>query len=103
MKYCPNCGTQLHDDVTGCPGCGGRWDGTGAFAPPPEAPAPPAHANPQGAPQRTLQTMSPAELRREIRWGVFQGQLIVMAVVLGVYLVIFLLIAGCANATVHVG
>ncbi len=40
MKDCPNCGTQVHDDVIACPECGGRWDQTGAFAPPPPPAAP---------------------------------------------------------------
>jgi uncharacterized membrane protein YvbJ len=34
MKNCPNCGTTVHDDVAGCPECGGRWAADGSFVPP---------------------------------------------------------------------
>jgi hypothetical protein len=34
MKDCPSCSTPVHDDVTACPECGGRWAANGSFVPP---------------------------------------------------------------------
>ncbi|MFZ0311123.1 MAG: zinc-ribbon domain-containing protein [Candidatus Korobacteraceae bacterium] len=53
MAFCPNCGTQIADNVAFCPSCGkGTSQASGAAAAPPPAPAPAPEAgySPQAAP-----------------------------------------------------
>ena len=52
----------------------------------------------------TVADLTPRQLRKEIRWGVFQGILLVAVIIFLVYLAIVLLIAGAVgSATVISG
>jgi hypothetical protein len=53
---------------------------------------------PAGAAPVTVADLTPRELRKEIRWGVFQGILLVAVIIFLVYLAIFLLIAGAVGS-----
>ena len=82
-KFCPSCGAPAAPGATACAACGQEWDESGGAVAPPIA-----------SPATTLVTvadLSPKALRREIRWGVFQGLLLIAAIVLAVYLVVILL------------
>jgi hypothetical protein len=46
----------------------------------------------------TVVDLTPRQLRKEIRWGVFQGILLVAVIIFLVYLAIFLLIAGAVGS-----
>ncbi len=46
MAFCPNCGTQIADDVAFCPTCGKATGHAGAAAAAPQPPPQPAHATP---------------------------------------------------------
>jgi hypothetical protein len=93
VKYCPNCGVDVEPDAASCGSCGAELSAvrdvvTSADAQP--GLVPPAWP--------TVADLTPRELRREIRWGVFQGILLVAVIVFLVYLAVFLLIAGAVGS-----
>jgi ribosomal protein L40E len=65
-KTCPGCGAAVSCDARECFQCHTRFAVTGE--------------------------LTPKQLRREIRWGVFQGLLLAVAIALSVYVFIFLLV-----------
>jgi uncharacterized membrane protein YvbJ len=83
VKYCPNCGAGVEAGAYSCESCGAGLAAVRAVVDQPAAPPPAV----------TVADLSPRQLRKEIRWGVFQGVLLVGAIVFLVYLVIFLIIA----------
>jgi len=46
----------------------------------------------------TVAELTPKALRREIRWGVFQGLLLIVGIGLAIYLIVFLLILGLLSS-----
>ena len=92
MKFCPNCGAGVEPGTESCKSCGTDLVAAQTAIVSPaglSASAPPAGA--------TVVDLTPRELRREIRWGVFQGILLVAAIVFVVYLVVFLVILGAVG------
>jgi hypothetical protein len=65
-KTCPGCGAAVSRDARECFQCHTRFAVTGEF--------------------------TPKQLRREIRWGVFQGLLLAAGIALSVYVLIFLFV-----------
>jgi uncharacterized membrane protein YvbJ len=92
MKECPNCSAKVHDDVVGCPECGGRWEADGSFTGQQTTVVEPLR-------DPLVTEMRASELRREVRWGTFQGYLLSAAVLMAIYLVFMLAIVGCAGAS----
>jgi len=91
FKFCPVCGAPAPPGATACEACGQEWDeSSGAVAPP---------IAPSATTAVTVADLSPKALRREIRWGVFQGLLLVAAIVLAVYLVVILLALSLFSAS----
>ena len=91
MKYCPNCGAGVEPGVASCESCGTELSAvqTAAVA---SSDSRSDVSIPDAA--RTVADLTPRQLRREIRWGVFQGILLVAVIGLVVYLVIVLLVLG---------
>jgi uncharacterized membrane protein YvbJ len=93
MKFCPNCGAGVEPDAGSCESCGAELTMFSALlSSGPEPPAPPAARLP-GRDASRVADLAPGELRREIRWGVFQGILLAGVIVLLVYVAVFLVIA----------
>jgi len=97
MRFCPNCGAGVEAGADSCESCGG---GLAAVRCVVDRPA----AAPMAAlPSSTVAGMSPRQLRREVRWGVFQGILLAAVVALVVYIVVVLLIASLVTTVVSGG
>ena len=88
MKYCPNCGAGVEPGAASCESCGAELAAVGDAVTPAGVTA--AFAAPAGP---TVADLTPRQLRKEIRWGVFQGILLVAVIIFLVYAAIFLLIA----------
>ena len=102
VKFCPSCGTGVEAGAGSCESCGADlvavWASTG------QSPLPTATASSYaGGEPATVADLTPRQLRREIRWGVFQGILLVGAISLVVYLVVVLLVAGVITTTISGG
>ena len=89
MRFCPNCGAGVEPGAASCDSCGADLAAVSANLA--EAPGPPLA--PAAAVPATVADLTPRQLRKEIRWGVFQGILLVAVIVFLVYAVIFLFIA----------
>jgi uncharacterized membrane protein YvbJ len=97
VKYCPNCGAGVEPGAASCASCGSDLAAVQTVVAP--SVTPPVSAGP-GAEAPTVADLTPRQLRKEIRWGVFQGILLVGVIIFLVYLVIFLvLIAVSGSAT----
>jgi hypothetical protein len=96
-KYCPNCGEPVDGQSLECDSCGQRWDERGRFTL--GEPTWSVDSQVSGGPVSTQRVvdLSPRELRREIRWGVFQGLLLYVAIGLVVYLIVVLIVLGAAR------
>ena len=94
MRFCPNCGAGVEAGAESCESCG---TGLAAVRSVVGRPAVPRTA---ALPSSTVAGMSPRQLRREVRWGVFQGILLAAAVALVVYIAVVLLIAGLVTTVV---
>ena len=92
MKFCPNCGAGVEAGAVSCGSCGADLAAVSAHlletSAPPVVPAAPA----------TVADLTPRQLRKEIRWGVFQGIVLAAVIALVVYLVIVLLIVGAVSS-----
>ena len=93
MKFCPNCGAGVEAGAVSCGSCGADLAAVSAHLT--ETSAPPVV--PAAGPA-TVADLTPRQLRKEIRWGVFQGILLAAVVALVVYLVIVLLIVGAVSS-----
>jgi uncharacterized membrane protein YvbJ len=95
MKFCPNCGGAVEAGEESCETCGvelaGVSDALGRAGAP--AGAGPAPAVPTPGMVRAGD-LTPQQLRKEIRWGVFQGILLAALIVLVIYIVIMLVVFG---------
>ena len=93
MKYCPTCGAGVEPGVATCESCGTELSAVrDVVTPAVEASAFVAPAGP------TVADLTPRQLRKEIRWGVFQGILLVAVIVFLVYLVIFLVLIAVSGS-----
>ena len=99
MKFCPNCGTPVEPGAESCESCG--TDLAAAQSVLASSTARPVAVEPGAA--TDVSELSPRQLRKEIRWGAFQGIVLAGAIVLVVYLVVVLLIAGVITTTVSGG
>lgn len=90
MKYCPNCGAGVEPGAGSCASCGTDLAAVQVAVAP--SVTQPVFVQP-GAEALKVADLTPGQLRKEIRWGVFQGFLLVGAIVFLVYLAIFLVIA----------
>jgi uncharacterized membrane protein YvbJ len=97
VKFCPNCGAGVEPGAASCESCGAE------LGPVQSALARSAPAAPAPAIGPAVADLTPRRLRKEIRWGVFQGILLAGAIVLVVYLVVILLVAGVINTVVSGG
>jgi uncharacterized membrane protein YvbJ len=96
MKFCPDCGDAVEPGDEVCETCGAGLTGQNAVADRSAAqvaglvaaaPAPGPGAARAG-------DLTPQELRKEIRWGVFQGILLAGLIVLVVYIIVMLVVFG---------
>ena len=94
MKFCPNCGAGVEPGAGSCESCGADLAAVSTALT--ESSAPPVV--PSGAAPVTVAALTPSQLRKEIRWGVFQGILLVAVIVFLVYLVIFLVIIAVSGS-----
>ena len=95
MKYCPHCGAGVEPDAASCESCGASLAACRRRWPRPWG-SPDARR--RTASTGTVTDLTPQQLRREIRWGVFQGILLVAVIVFFVYLVIFLVIVSASGS-----
>ncbi len=79
MKRCPNCETEVHDLVSACPECGGRWDDAGRFSPPKVQ-----RVESKASEPRTVGEMTPDALRGLMLTYGFYGALMAGAIIVGV-------------------
>ena len=89
MRFCPNCGAGVEPGAGSCESCGADLAAVSSHLL--EDPGPPDA--PMAAAPATVADLTPRQLRKEIRWGVFQGILLVAVIVFLGYAVIFLFIA----------
>ena len=99
VKFCPSCGAGVEPGAESCKSCGAELAAVQAAIVSPASQ--PVVASPGGA--RTVAELTALQLRREIRWGVFQGILLVAAIVFLVYLAIFLVIAAAVGSGTVLG
>ena len=99
MRFCPNCGAGVEPGAESCESCAADLAAVQTAIVSPASP--PVVVSPGAA--QTVAELTAAQLRREIRWGVFQGILLVAAIVFVVYLVIFLVIAAAVGSETVVG
>lgn len=99
MKFCPDCGAGVEPGAVACESCGADLAAVGAH--PTGTSAPPVV--PAAAPPATVADLTPRQLRKEIRWGVFQGILLVGVIIFLVYAAIFLFIALAVGGGTVVG
>ena len=93
MKYCPNCGAAVEPGAASCESCGAELSAVrDVVTPVVELSASVAPA------ELTVADLTPRQLRKEIRWGVFQGILLVAVIVFFVYLGIFLVIIAVSGS-----
>ena len=97
MRFCPNCGAGVGAGAESCESCGAELAAVRSVVDQPAA-APMA-----ALPSSTVAGMSPRHLRKEVRWGVFQGILLAAAVALVVYIAVVLLIASLVTTIVSGG
>jgi hypothetical protein len=82
VKFCPGCGEPVAAGALACDTCGQEWGETGGVVVPRVSPPP----------LLTVADLTPRDLRREIRWGVFQGFLLIAGIALVIYVAIFLVV-----------
>jgi hypothetical protein len=102
VDFCPNCGTGVEPRAGFCWSCGADLEGDWVAEPVVAEESSPATASLPGA-AATVADLSPRQLRREIRWGVFQGILLAAVIALVFYLVLVVLIFGAALSSGSVG
>lgn len=95
MKYCPNCGAGVEPGAESCETC--ATDLTVVQTAVVSSAAESIAVEP-GAAALTVAELTPRQLRTEIRWGVFQGILLVGVIVFLVYLAIFLVIVALSGS-----
>jgi len=95
MKFCPNCGDAVEPGDEACETCGAELAGASASVDRPDAPsgAGPAPAGPVPGAVRAAD-LTPEQLRKEIRWGVFQGILLAGLIVLVIYIIVMVVVFG---------
>jgi uncharacterized membrane protein YvbJ len=98
VNYCPNCGATVESGAASCESCGAELSAVRDVVT--RAVEQSAFVAPAGP---TVADLTPRQLRKEIRWGVFQGILLIALIVFLVYLAIFLLIAGAVSGSVSGG
>ena len=98
MKFCPTCGAGVESGAESCESCG--TDLIAVQTAVASSAARPVAAAPGAA---TVADLTPRQLRKEIRWGVFQGILLVAVIVFLVYVAIFLFIALAVGSAAVIG
>jgi len=105
-KICPDCGEEAPTGATDCDACGLDFAQAGAVPAPaasvraaaagsaPDFLVPPAKV----VDDRSIAELTPAELRREIRWGTFQGYLLATMVIIAVSILAWLLAYSVATS-----
>jgi uncharacterized membrane protein YvbJ len=96
VKYCPNCGTGVEPGAGSCESCG--TDLAAVRTAVASSSTEPVAVGPEDVAPVTVADLTPRQLRKEIRWGVFQGILLVAVIVFLVYLVIFLVLIAVSGA-----
>jgi uncharacterized membrane protein YvbJ len=96
MKFCPNCGAGVEAGAESCESCGVELAVVRSVVDQPGAPW-------QEPLPSTVAGMSPRQLRKEIRWGVFQGILLAAVIALVVYVVIVVLVAALVTTVASGG
>jgi uncharacterized membrane protein YvbJ len=95
VKYCPNGGTGVEPGTASCASCGTDLTAVQtAVAPSVTQPL----GVESGAAALTVAELTPRQLRKEIRWGVFQGIALVAGIIFLVYLAIFLVIIAVSGS-----
>ena len=94
MKFCPTCGAGIEPGAESCESCGADLAALSAHLT--EVPGP--RVVPAATTPGTVASLTPRQLRKEIRWGVFQGILLAAVIALVVYLVIILLVVGVVSS-----
>ena len=94
MKFCPTCGAGIEPGAESCESCGADLAALSAHLT--EVPGP--RVVPAATVPVTVADLTPRQLRKEIRWGVFQGILLAAVIALVVYLVIILLVVGVVSS-----
>jgi uncharacterized membrane protein YvbJ len=97
VKYCPNCGTGVEPGTGSCESCG--TDLAAVRTAVASSSTEPVAMGP-GAAVLSVADLTPRQLRKEIRWGVFQGILLVAVIIFLVYLAIFLVFAIAVETSV---
>jgi uncharacterized membrane protein YvbJ len=94
VKFCPNCGAGVEPGAGSCESCGADLAAVSAHVT--QTAAPPVV--PVAAAPATVADLTPRQLRKEIRWGVFQGILLAAVIGLVVYLLVILLVVGAVSS-----
>ena len=94
MRFCPNCGAGVEPGAMTCGSCGADLATVSAHLTETSGtPLVPVTAAPA-----SVASLTPRQLRKEIRWGAFQGILLAAVIALVVYLVIILLVVGAVSS-----
>jgi uncharacterized membrane protein YvbJ len=94
VKFCPNCGAGVEAGAVSCESCGADLAPVSAHVAQTSARS---FAPAAGAPA-TVADLTPRRLRKEIRWGVFQGILLVAVIGLIAYLLVIVLVVGAVSS-----
>jgi len=94
VKFCPTCGAGIEPGAESCESCGADLAAVSAHLAEVSGP----RVVPAATVPVTVADLTPRQLRKEIRWGVFQGILLVAVICLVVYLLIVVLIVGAVSS-----